>query len=271
MMTDLFDNLFRRKYNFQNIYVHNLANFDVIFLMKYLVKFGKVKPIIKNNKFISIKIETENGYTFTFKDSLQLIIGSLKDLGKSFGVRVQKSSLDFNKINEKNLFKFREEAINYCEIDCISLHQIIVKFSQLIYQLFSISIHKYPTLASLAFAIYRSNFMKDVNIPRLSKKHSEEIRSSYTGGAIDMYIPENQKDELIFHYDVNNLYPSSMVKQMMPIGNVNKFIGNILDINPNAFGFFKCIITAPNNIIHPIIQTHVLTKGGIRTISPIGT
>nr|YP_009487200.1 hypothetical protein [Russula abietina]AWB36102.1 hypothetical protein [Russula abietina] len=35
--------------------------------------------------------------------------------------------------------------------------------------------------------------------------------------------------------------------------------------------FFYCKIFAPDNIKHPILQTHVKTNNGIRTISPIGT
>ena len=195
-----------------------------------------------------------------------MILGSLKDLGKSFAVKTQKGELNHEKINKNNLLIYRNEVIKYCENDCISLHQIIIKFAALIFQLFSINIHKYPTLASLAFAIFRSNFMKDINIPRLSRKHTKEIRSGYTGGAVDIYIPENQEGELVFGYDVNSLYPSSMLKQIMPVGNVNQFIGNILNINPQAFGFFKCVITAPDNLEHPILQTHIMTKSGMRTI-----
>lgn len=49
------------------------------------------------------------------------------------------------------------------------------------------------------------------------------------------------------------------------------FEGNILDHQPNAFGFFRCKIEAPVNLNIPILQTHVKTKSGIRTIAPLGT
>lgn len=45
------------KYNNYKIYVHNLSNFDSIFLMKILVKLGEVKPIINKGRLISIKIK----------------------------------------------------------------------------------------------------------------------------------------------------------------------------------------------------------------------
>ena len=169
------------------------------------------------------------------------------------------------------LLEFKQDAIDYCTLDCVSLYQILYKFSSLIFDLFSINIKKYPTLASLAFAIFRSNFMSEENIPRLSRKHVDNIRSGYTGGAVDMYIPISKKNEVVYHYDVNSLYPSSMLKQMMPIGKVKFFTGDIFKFNPDAFGFFFCKIEAPDKIKHPIVQTHVKTESGIRTMSPIGT
>ena len=239
MMKDLFTNLFRRKYNFQNIYVHNLANFDIIFLLKYLVKFGKIKPIIRNNKFISIQVVTDNGYIFTFKDSLQIILGSLRDLGKSFGIKLQKGTLEHDEINKDNLLKFKKEAINYCILDCKSLHQIITKFASLIFELFSINIHRYPTLASLAFAIFRSNFMKEENIPRLARKDVQKIKTGYTGGAVDMFIPENLDGELVYWYDVNALYPNSMLKQKCPLVKLNTFLEIFLKLILMPLVFFS--------------------------------
>jgi hypothetical protein len=113
--------------------------------------------------------------------------------------------------------------------------------------------------------------MKENLIPQLSGKISNDIRKGYTGGAVDMYIPESKPGININCYDVNSLYPSQMNDKLMPIGIPTYFSGNIRLIDPNAFGFFYCKIIAPDNILHPILQTHVKTHGGIRTISPIGT
>jgi hypothetical protein len=85
-----------------------------------------------------------------------------------------------------------------------------------------------------------------------------------------MYIPYNNENELIYAYDVNSLYPFVMKNNPMPIGNMNYFEGNIRKLNPNAFGFFYCDIETPNYLEHPILQTHVKTDQGIRTISALG-
>jgi hypothetical protein len=75
-------------------------------------------------------------------------------------------------------------------MDCISLYEILIKFNTLIFEQFSRNIHHYPTLPSLAFAIFRTEFIEENKVPQISGKIADEIRMGYTGGAVDMYIPE---------------------------------------------------------------------------------
>nr|WRO45312.1 hypothetical protein [Russula virescens] len=279
-----------------------MAKFDIIFLLKHLVKLGDVKPIIHNGRIISINLNygKDLEYRLQFKDNYLILLASLAKLTKGFGVDTQKSIFPFLFVNENNLnyigqvpdfkdfgnkisksdyqdyiskfnnkWNLRNELVKYCKIDCISLYQVIFKFSKLIFSLFGKNIHKYPTLPSLAFAIFRTNFMEDKSIPQLSGKISNDIRQSYTGGSVDMFLPKSVKK--IYCYDVNSLYPSIMKECDMPVGNAIFFEGNIRTIDPNAFGFFYCEIIAPDKIKHPIIQTHVKINNMIRTISPIGT
>ena len=79
-----------RKYNGYNVYVHNLAKFDIIFLLKYLVKLGSIEPIIHNERIILIKFKFGK-YQLQFKDSYLLLLASLMKLCKSFGVNNPKS------------------------------------------------------------------------------------------------------------------------------------------------------------------------------------
>jgi hypothetical protein len=141
----------------------------------------------------------------------------------------------------------------------------------MIFDLFEINVHNYSTLPSLAFAIFRSKFMSEENIPQLSGKIASDIRKGYTGGAVDMYIPESAKSVEIKCYDVNSLYPSQMDEQLIPIGSPSYFEGDIRKIEEHTFGFFYCKIIAPEDILHPIIQTHVKINGVTSTISPLGT
>lgn len=171
-------------------------------------------------------------------------------------------------------WSLKEEAINYCKNDCISLHQIMTKFTELIFKNFKINISKYPTLPSLSFGIFRTLFLFKKSshfIAMLSGQVTKSIRLSYTGGSTDMFIPTNNFKELIYCYDVNSLYPSAMANFPMPVGKPTYFEGDIRKIHPNVFGFFYCKITTPTYINHPILQTHVKTKSGIRTVAALGT
>ena len=292
-----------RKYNRTNVYIHNLAKFDIIFLLKYLVKIASIQPVIHNGRIISLTVNygENNEYQIEFRDSMLILPKSLRDLCGAFKVVTVKSILPFLFVNENNLNYFGEvpelkyfmdiskndyseyeskfnnnwnlknESIKYCNIDCISLYQIIYKFNDMIFNLFSVNIHRYPTLPSLAFGIFRSNFMIENRLPQLSGKIAENIRQGYTGGSCEVYIPQSIPGVKINCLDVNALYPSQMKLQLMPVGVPTFFKGDITTVDRKAFGFFYCKIIAPDDILHPILQTHVKTKGGIRTIAPIGT
>jgi len=66
------------------IYAHNLSGFDGIFLMKHLLKYGKLEPLLFNGKLMSIKIKLNvdgyKGKTIIFKDSYLLLPQSLRSL-----------------------------------------------------------------------------------------------------------------------------------------------------------------------------------------------
>jgi hypothetical protein len=82
-----------RKYNGYNIYMHNMAKFDIIFLLKHLVELGKVTPIIHNGRIISINLNFGKNleYTLQFKDSYLILLASLAKLTKGFMVKTLKA------------------------------------------------------------------------------------------------------------------------------------------------------------------------------------
>ena len=300
MITKAIKDIMIKKYDNYQVYIHNLSKFDGIFLLKILAELGQIKPVIHHKDIISIGFKFNN-FNITFKDSLQMLIVSLRNLAKTFGALTQKSIFPYTFVNENNLdyigevpdFKYfdnislneynkyceqfnnnwslKNESIKYCEDDVISLYQILLKFSVMIFELFKISIHKFPTLSSIAFAIFRTHFLLIDTIPQLSGQIATDIRSSYTGGAVDMYIPRPPKGVKIYGYDVNSLYPYVMKEFDMPTGKPIQFYGDIRKYEPDAFGFFYCKITAPNNLMHPILQTHIKINNMSRTIAPLGS
>lgn len=269
------------RYSNFNVYAHNFSSFDGIFLLKVLNKIGNIHPTIKDGKLISINFfygtatgpeDKNNNYTINFYDSILLLQDSLRKLGKSFNVSTQKGNFDPTIVNESNykLSEMKREVIKYCIDDCISLHQILIKFNELIFKNFNINIKRYPTLPSLSFSNFRYNYLEQNQIAQISGKIENDIKNSYTGGSTDMFIPFNEEDEILYVYDVNSLYPFVMKEFEYPIGSPTYFEGNIRNINKDSFGIFYCEIESPKYLEHPIIQSHIKTKNGIRTISPLG-
>jgi hypothetical protein len=120
----------------------------------------------------------------------------------------------------------------------------------LIFDKFNLNIVNYPTLSSLAFGIYRSNFLKEEDpkgpimghsegqrpisfkIPLVSGTMLQDIKQSYYGGHTDVYKP-NGVGRKLYHYDVNSLYPYVMKNFPMPVGPVKHFEGDLKYLNGN--------------------------------------
>ncbi len=74
------------------------------------------------------------------------------------------------------VWSFREEAIKYCNIDCVALFDIIFKFNELIFSQFSLNVHGSLTLPSLAMKIYKSSFMTKNTIYQILGRVEWDIR-----------------------------------------------------------------------------------------------
>ena len=177
---------------------------------------------------------------------------------------------DYNKIKKLykiNCWDLRNECIKYYEQDCITLYQIISKYNLEIFKRYQINIHRYPTLPSLAFAIWRCHYLKDNKVPMIRGEMYDFIKESYTGGHTDVYKPWGVN---IYRYDVNSLYPYVMSEFPMPIDNITYFEGDITLINSEAFGFFECEVIPPDNLKRPLLQTKVKNNGELLTMAPLG-
>jgi hypothetical protein len=182
---------------------------------------------------------------------------------------------EFKNIN----WNFKDQAIKYCKLDCLILFEILTQFNELIINEFGVNIDKVLTLPSLSMRIFKTLFMSVNSIYQIHGKVANNIRESYSGGAVDVYIPHNKVGtytlsttfRTLFLYDVNSLYPFVMSTKAMPIGKPTAFDGDITKFEPNAYGFFYCKITSPNFLEHPILQRKINTAQGWRTISGLGT
>ena len=97
MIQDCIKSLLKPKYSGYIIYVHNLSNFDGIFLFKQLSAYKdddintKFIPLLKEDKMITLKMNFSHisnkrklKYNIIFRDSLLMLPNSLDKLAKSF-------------------------------------------------------------------------------------------------------------------------------------------------------------------------------------------
>lgn len=235
--------------------------FNIIRKEDKIISINVTKEILSVNESIEIKL--------TFRDSLLLLPSSLKDLGKGFGVEM-KGDFDHNKSDQcltpEQFEQIRVDLVNYNKQDCLVLHQVLVKFSKLIFDMFSVNIGNISTIPSLALHIFRSNFMvKDAKIGISDVKLYNKLHQAYTGGAVDVFTPSSLQGEKVYGYDINSLYPSVMKDFEFPVGSP-KFVEGHVDIS-SSFGFIKVKVIAPDNLHIPLLQTKV--NG--RTVAPLGT
>lgn len=185
-----------------------------------------------------------------------------------------------NKNKHWNLSPLRgDETIKYCEQDCKSLFEVIINFQLEIFNEFSIDITKTPTLPSLAFKIFRTHYLKINQVPIINKVLFKTFSQAYYGGHVDMYIPKgplhdsislnNKSDfknlilnKLIYHYDINSLYPTGMKYLNFPTGNITYFIPRSNDslnlINDELeLGIYRVKINCPKDLMHPIIPIKI--------------
>ena len=216
------------KYHQFRIYAHNLSGFDGVFIMNsllFLENYSEIKvlPIRRDNKLISIKVlfgydakYNRFRHHIIFHDSYSLLLSSLEKLSKTF----LKDSPELMKLENKEIIEtlisrkvriknivdaesyntFYRKTFNYCTNDCIALANIIFRFGLLVNEKWHINIHSYPTISSLAIAIYLTHYLKIIDlIPRVTGKIYRDIVKAYHGGHTDVYIMYSNKE--VYSYD----------------------------------------------------------------------
>nr|QWO71388.1 DNA polymerase [Termitomyces sp. T70a] len=305
MLKEALKSLFLRKYRGYKIFLHNFSNFDIIFILNGLVDVShSLSFVLNDNSFIFLKLKFSEKYSLNFRDSFLLLPSSLRKLAKSFDVE-EKGIFPYKFLFNNNVplnykgpvpsynyfrdidletynlycksitgnnWDLKKETKKYCEQDVIALHSVIDKFNLLIFRNNRVNAINYPTLSSLAMAIYRSNFFNENNykIPKIIGNVYDFIKKGYFGGAVDVYLPKLTEGE-IYRYDVNSLYPYVMYKFDMPVGNPYYFEGDIFEHEKDPFGFFEVEIETTYELKHPILPY----KGSqnefrFRTIAPLG-
>jgi hypothetical protein len=201
-------------------------------------------------------------------DSLQLLKDNLRNILKSYNCAILKGLFPYRFMNQDRLFyvgkkpelnyydgidiseynkilnedwSAEDETLRYLRSDLLGLLEVVLKFSKNYFDKYQINITKYRTLPALTYAMFTSRFYdEDYKIKMVKGNLEKEIRKSYFGGNVDVFIHEIMDEA--YYYDMNSQYPFAMLNDM-PIG--NPILTDEKDIT-NFFGFAYGEIIPPS-------------------------
>jgi len=239
------------------VYFHNLGSFDGIFLLKFLLKKEQDKYrtslVIRHGSIYSITLHysyKNQELTLKFLDSYKLLPKSLDNLAKDL-LGERKIIFDHSQVNCSYIKENFNKILEYLNQDVKILAKIICLVHKSIFKDFRIDIFKRPTASSLAYAIYRSEFLPDLEKNQenliakstIQKTHYDFLQNSYRGGICEVYRPYGEN---LYNYDIVSSYAFSML-QDMPVGEPQ--VVHRKDLNPEKlddfFGFFTVKVYVP--------------------------
>lgn len=225
------------KLNNPILFFHNLK-FDGSFILFYLLKHGYKWRLEKKEcqghdfttlitgegQFYAIEVffqrhTKQKPVKVTFYDSLKLINMPVANVAKSFGLKILKGSIDYDRHNEQCEVTAEEKAYlkNDVQIMAFALQEMFEQgFNKI-------------TIGSCALNDYKDFIGKkqfEKWFPKLDIDTDSEIRASYKGG-YTFVNPEHENEEIEkgIVLDVNSLYPYVMHSKLLPYGAPIKFKG----------------------------------------------
>ncbi|XP_055814596.1 DNA polymerase-like [Solanum dulcamara] len=229
------------------IYFHNLGRFDGLFLLKHLTSNwkGEVRTIMRNNRIYEISVKSGKRVLFRFRDSLNMLRGTLDSLSKNLCPELgHKGFVDHKKVTLQNLESMREELIDYLRKDVLLLGGVMQKAQKRIWDQLEVDIEKKLSLSALALYLFRQKFYEPDKWPIYIPNPNEDrfLREGYYGGHVDTYIPVGEK---LHYYDVNSLYPFVMKENIMPTGRP-VWHGDLRERDIDSlFGFIRAYVICP--------------------------
>lgn len=275
LVLKLINELLRPKYKDITFYAHNLAGYDIIFILWTLYNHNdnntdkyNISIILKDDKVIKVSIK-KDGNLLVLQDSYCVLSSSLSKLGESFGVDTLKSVFPHEFSVTNNLFyegnmpdikyykgistekyhemytsnlSFKNVALKYLEDDIKCLYEVVTKANKQVFTDYNVQLTESLTISGLALKIFLNNHYNK-NIPMVNRASMyKDVREAYFGGITEVYKPIGSD---LYYYDVNSLYPH-VASQDMPGLSFSKI--EYLNNNPNInylFGFYYCRVKSP--------------------------
>jgi len=200
------------------IYFHNGGKFDLHQLIRdCLFEYWGFtimtdKCVMSNGRWINFGIEGEDSEAvMTFKDSISIMPSSLAKLSKDYKVpHYKKDDVDHNTITINNWSEQKDKLEIYLRHDCLSLLEVLKRFSDVIYQ--ETFTEKYEqnkdevhTLNILEALVVGSSFTKRRDLPWLKCPRDKKTKLELDGFdenlgiAVEVQSPEHYTFHEFYH------------------------------------------------------------------------
>lgn len=262
----------------QAYYQKSDAELDIAFMKDKDMPVNTFKYSISDmGQWYTMTVKTDSTHTLEIKDSLKLLPFSVERIGKSFGTKHKKSSIEYKG------FRYAGCYISDKEKEYIANDVLVVKEAlEIMYN----EGHTKLTIGSCCLSEYKNTLpMKEdydkmfpnvYDLPINSSEHKysnvgEWIRRSYKGGWC--YLVKGKENKTFTNgttADVNSLYPSMMSSEsgnVFPTGKPTFWTGNFIPqeaIAPNKYYFVRIktrFYIKPNKLPFIQIKTSLLYKG----------
>lgn len=259
------------------LYSHNLK-FDGSFVLDYLLNNGytwdeELKSAqsyccIIDTRLVFYSISFNTGYNIVeLRDSLKKIPSSVEEIAKAWKLPILKGEIDYRLDRPKGYIPTDEE-LAYINNDT----EIVARVLKDLYK------EGMTCLTASADALKSfkksigGNDMFDLIYPQLALSVDDFIRKAYTGG-VCMVAPKYKGVELhdVYCYDVNSMYPSVMLNELMPYGAPVYFKGKYEEDNayPLCIQHFKVCMKVKDNK-YPSVMRRIMFRVNTEYITDTG-
>lgn len=261
----MFNFMCLRKFKGFKWFAHK-AEYDLNGLMENIIK-DTDKVLFADSRLIFAEriIHTrtdKKGHTHNekvvFMDSMNYFQTSLANIGHGIGYK--KINITLDEIEKKD-----HKSISYCIRDCTVLYKALQMFFDLLRDKFNINPRL--TIASNAMAIFQTNYLTDdVPISPLDLF----FKDSYYGGRTEVFKKHLGKG---FCYDVNSLYPHSMLGRFPDPSQLKKQYGTemLKELLENELFEGSARVTLQCNLNIPILPYKAKNKNYFPTGEITGT
>jgi hypothetical protein len=244
------------------IYSANFKNFDSYFLLKTLI-------IMQNydKNYLKAKIIIKHGFVYKIKINNLVFLDSFTILNQSFKHKIilfkNQNKCYINK--NVNLYNSLEYFLEFIKKDLKKTYLLINLTRWQLFFKYRIELTNCISISTMSLNIFNTKFKNSLNIYKNNILIYNIICGSYLGGLSNIYNP-CLKNNTIYGYDINSLYPFIMFSKPLPIG--KPLIRNkktFIDLN-SFFGFIEATVILNNNQKNNLLP--IQQKSNI--IQPVG-